>query len=122
MFLSPDSSMILVRKLGSTHVYYLYNDSVELIGKFNPYGGLIGWLPDSKFFIYFIEKDDGHRILGSDYYLASYDCRETWQLTSTKNISEGRGRIIGNKLIFQDLANYYNYIYDINKLPEVISE
>ena len=106
---SPDSSRVLMKIDNNINVYNITRDSIEFIGKLDHRGSPVGWLADSNYFLYFIDKDDGHTYLESDYYIATFDCGNFWKITDTEKLFEGRGSLVKDVLYFNDIANGKTY-------------
>ncbi len=78
--LSPDGQKIAYEVMGGD----LYTMNVDGTGITDlGVGYNARWSPDSRYLVYMINADDGHRFLSSDLYISSTDGDENFRLTFT---------------------------------------
>jgi Tol biopolymer transport system component len=78
--ISPDGKKLSYKVMGGN----LYVMNMDGSGVINLGIGINArWSPDSRYLVYMINTDDGHRFLTSDIYVMSVDGRENYQITNT---------------------------------------
>jgi dipeptidyl aminopeptidase/acylaminoacyl peptidase len=110
--ISPDNSKVIIR---SNHIYIYSIDGNEIIDTGLDTGMATDWSPDGNYFLYYVEKDDGHTYLESDLYVCSADGKNKWKLTSTNDIMEARPTwsVSGNKISFVDYSTGKIFIAEL---------
>ncbi|MGE5350843.1 MAG: hypothetical protein ACM3P0_02085 [Acidobacteriota bacterium] len=112
--LSPDRKKVLVHHYDNMLIYA--SDGSGLVDSLDQGSGG-RWSADGKTILYFITKDDGHVVLGSDIYLISSDGTQKWQLTNTPDVFEWEPDWSpdNKQIVFSDLKTGIIYIADIIK-------
>lgn len=112
--LSPDRKTVLVHHYDAMLTYAA--DGSGLVDSLDQGSGG-RWSADGKTLLYFITKDDGHAILGSDIYLINSDGTQRWQLTNTPDIFEREPDWSpdNKQIVFSDEKTGIIYIADFIK-------
>lgn len=110
--ISPDNSKVIIK---SNHINIYSINGGEVIDTGLERGIATDWSPDGKYFLYYIEVDDGHTYLESDLYVCSIDGKNKWKLTTTNDIMEARPSwsVTGEKLTFFDYSSGKIFIADL---------
>jgi len=96
--LSPGKDRIAAYEMSKgTFICDLEGNIISMLGRRNA----AVWSGDGKWLIYMDDKDDGHRITGSEIMAVSADGKTTLQLTDTREITEMFPNVspAGNKIV-----------------------
>jgi len=117
--LSPDKTKIVVDKKDEMFVYAI--DGSGLICSLGR--GIAGsWSSDGEKILFYVSKDDGHAITGSELYMAKSDGSQRWQLTNTPDVfEEWPDWSPDNKqIVFADIKTGVIYVADLLEKREMI--